>query len=175
MDTGKVLSSSEALGIFDWSSLKANPEKIVSVDGKSLWSDFSKKLTDSIYSNLSPKPGWTTIIVLWPVWQKLSKFTKWQLFSLKMVLDEKSCCFEWKYLDFIMWICSVFLKFTQKQYKNKVGVVDFAKTQGLFSKPSEKYIVSPNLCFLSYRPQILATCLFCWVVQSFSKIGQHWY
>ena len=31
---------------------------------------------------------------------------------------------------------------------------------GLFSRPSGKMIVAPNLCFLSYRLQILATCLF---------------
>ena len=121
-----------------------------------------------------------TITVLWPVWQKLSKFTKWQLFSLKMVLDEKSCCFEWKYLDLIMSICSVFLKFTQQQYKNKVGVVDFAKAQGLvkglFSKPSGKYIVSPNLCFLRYRRQILATYLLilpCLQIQNTKTIKYH--
>ena len=32
--------------------------------------------------------------------------------------------------------------------------------KGVFSKPSEKHIVAPNLWFLSQRPQILATCLF---------------
>ena len=32
--------------------------------------------------------------------------------------------------------------------------------KGVFSKPSGNYIVGPNLCFLSQRPQILATCLF---------------
>ena len=30
----------------------------------------------------------------------------------------------------------------------------------VFSKPFGNYIVSPNLCFLSQRPQILVACLF---------------
>ena len=49
------------------------------------------------------------------------------------------------------------------------GTVYFGKCQqegncrvlkGVFSKPSGNYIVSPNLCFLSQRLQIVATCLF---------------
>jgi hypothetical protein len=32
--------------------------------------------------------------------------------------------------------------------------------KGVSSKPSGTPIVAPNLCFLSKRPQILATCLF---------------
>ena len=35
------------------------------------------------------------IVSRWP-FVKLSKFTKWQLFSMEMVLGEKSCHFEWK-------------------------------------------------------------------------------
>ena len=32
--------------------------------------------------------------------------------------------------------------------------------EGVFSKPSGNHIVAPFFCFLSYRLQILATCLF---------------
>ena len=32
--------------------------------------------------------------------------------------------------------------------------------KGVFSKPSGNCIVASNLCFLSYRLQIVATCLF---------------
>ena len=34
------------------------------------------------------------------------------------------------------------------------------EVKGVFSKHSGNHIVAPNLCFLSKRPQILATCLF---------------
>ena len=45
--------------------------------------------------------------------------------------------------------------------------------KGVFSKPSGKYIVSPNLCFLSYRPQIVATCLF-FISFKCAKFQQDW-
>ena len=32
--------------------------------------------------------------------------------------------------------------------------------KGVFSKPSGKHIITQHLCYLSQRPQMLATCLF---------------
>ena len=37
---------------------------------------------------------------------------------------------------------------------------NFQKRKGVFSKPSGKLILGPGFCFLSWRPQILAICLF---------------
>ena len=49
--------------------------------------------------------------------------------------------------------------------RSQYDVTDFISKvnrglKGVFSKPSGKHKVAPNLCLLSYRLQILATCLF---------------
>ena len=46
--------------------------------------------------------------------------------------------------------------------------------KGVFSKPSGKYNVVPNLCFLSWRLQILAPCLFfnfLWLCKVLETLG----
>ena len=45
-------------------------------------------------------------------------------------------------------------------FREDVSILLETFLKGVFSKPSGNHIVSPNLCFLSQRPQILAACLF---------------
>ena len=50
--------------------------------------------------------------------------------------------------------------------------------KGVSSKCSGNLIVSPDLCFFELETSNFGYLLifsFCWAVQSFSKIGQHWY
>ena len=63
--------------------------------------------------------------------------------------------FNLKYCDLWSQYIQVRKLFKGGNYLRKYGIL-----KGVFSKPSGKYIVLPNLCLLSQRLQINAICLF---------------
>ena len=64
-----------------------------------LGSDFYIKLADSLDSDLSFESGWDNNYSC----VNFCEFTKWQQFTIKMVLGEKkSCHLEWKYCISLM-------------------------------------------------------------------------
>ena len=62
-----------------------------------LWSNFSMKLTDSLTQIVSPEPIWDSFATCF---EKLSKFTKLQFFSLKMNTWWEKVNFEWFFYHF---------------------------------------------------------------------------